>query len=387
MQVILNDNQTIPSALTVSAWESGISMKPPMSLNPDECNRSVYTLDEKVELDTQRTCVVRGTSPPFHSLPPCSFPLSRVHLCDVLCTCNCCAEPIMVRVSMVNQLQIEVSVSRLQLRCVLDSNTTSPSTTAPPPPSDAASSFSASNDLLLDTQSLVLPPNSITPVTLRVTAQREGVLRIDGVSWAVSDVIHGLHRFALPDKQWIQKKGRRRMQKTTPNTALIVPITPPLPLLRFEWVQFPERMYHGIVIRLFSADAFIDICAHLFFSFHSAKCMTECTGECVLSALRLVNFGQIALDSLAVKLSHPAFISIPKLASSASSPSVSASGEGKQPLPSASEVMSEAARSVGVGGKCYDYDWMSGVVDLGLQVSARRSAVCCVVLCCLCIAA
>jgi hypothetical protein len=267
-------------------------------------------------------------------------------VCVCVCLCLCCAcaraEPIIVRVAVVNRLLVDVTVHKVQLRCVHtpppppagadDSKSGTPPTAAPAAPV-ASGSGSSEIDLDCDVQSIALPANSARWVECRVVCRREGTLRIEGVSWELFDVVQGFHRFALPDRHLSQKKGRRRLLRSLPNTSLVVPITAPLPLLSFEFLQFPSALLHG---------------------------------EVVYAGLRLVNFGQIALDELAVKISHPAFFAMPKAAHREQS--------------SAAAGLAAAAAATGIdskagGGAVYEYDWKTGAIDLGLQLEPGESVV------------
>ena len=282
-----NDVGTVASCYTISAWSQALRVNPLMTLDKDQCNRPLFTPSWSSYQEGHRGCVVR--------------------------------ESIHITFSVSNPLLIPLECSHMRLKCRWKSRPAEAG--AEEVESDVGSVEGGASVpgavFTYSTFSLPLQPLQTAVVELRVTPLQEGVLYVDGLLWDVMGALKGFHPFAMPMRQvtFPVVGGRRRKPELQPDPSLVIPITPPMPLLIAHIPSFPTHLYQG---------------------------------EVVATQLRLSNSGACALHKLCLRLSHPAFIAIAPQTNAAS---------GDNSLLAASSAPA-----------CYEHTWSEGYINLNLTL-------------------
>lgn len=316
-----NDATTVPSCYTVAAWNHALRVNPLMALDRAQCNKPLWTPSWPTYKENDRGCVVD--------------------------------EAIHVSFRVSNPLLIPIECSHMRLRCRWKS--------APQPNADgAAEEERESSDgveegssppegacFSYSTLSLALGPLQTAAVELRVTPLVQGKLIVEGLLWDVMGALRGFHPFALPLRQvtFPVVGGRRRKPELQPDPSLVIPITPPMPLLSVEILGpgagadaagppgFPAHLHHG-----------------------------EIVSRCIV----LHNRGACGLHKVCLRLSHPGFVVVARPDAGAGV----AAGAG-------AAALSLGASGGGSGGlgPCYEHTWNEGYINLDLSLQPGERVV------------
>ncbi|KAF5747759.1 Tetratricopeptide repeat (TPR)-like superfamily protein isoform 1 [Tripterygium wilfordii] len=167
-------------------------------------------------------------------------------------------EPIKVGVEFRNPLQISISISSVSLMCELSarSDETNPGLNSSGPELQNDEGCMSSGDLRLESSSFTLSEADITLggaetvlVELTVTPTVEGILKIVGVRWKLSDSVVGLCSFESNTVNKKVTRGRRK-SKQHPSNNLKFVVVKSLPRIEGSIHPLPEKAYVGDIRQL-----------------------------------------------------------------------------------------------------------------------------------------
>jgi len=286
------DAHTVPSCYTIAAWNSVLRLNPLMTLDAAACNKPLFSSQWKDYKESDRGCVVREQVHVMFKLSnPLLIPLEVANM-RLVCKWK---GPTQNKTDGQEQEEEEQESRR---GCEMGST---------PSPMDAFTYSSLS---------FTIDPLQGGQIELLVSPLCEGILHVEGVTWDVADVLHGHHPFALPMRQvtFPVIGGRRRKPELHPDPSLVIPVTPPAPLLLTEIDDFPSHMH---------------------------------AGEVVSRTMKLSNAGQLPMHRMCVRLSHPGFIAL------------GTTLEGSHGTPS--------------NEPCYEHTWSEGYISLPLTLAPGQS--------------
>ncbi|KAG6537578.1 hypothetical protein ZIOFF_002672 [Zingiber officinale] len=151
-------------------------------------------------------------------------------------------EAVVVELEFQNPLQVAVPISEISLICSSSLNT-------PPPdgdferPCNSDSSFMLSKlDVILETGETKRVEHLKLGIQLEVCPKMEGLLKITGVRWTLSDTVIGYRHFEF-DMKGKQKKGRRDLSSLSTNLEFLV--IKGLPKLEACIQHLPKKIFTG----------------------------------------------------------------------------------------------------------------------------------------------
>ncbi|KAK9072718.1 hypothetical protein SSX86_009153 [Deinandra increscens subsp. villosa] len=192
-------------------------------------------------------------------------------------------EALKVEISFRNPLQLSIPISNVTLMCEYSANEALPDANSSSEiqgdeDGKIATGSESSSDTSLFTSSevdITLAGGETTVAQLSVIPRKEGLLRVTGVSWKLSDSMIGFYTFdADLIKKKISKQKRKAKQDANKLEFLVIKSLP-----RLEGVihNLPETVYAGNLHRL---------------------------------SLELRNSSEISVKNLKMKISHPRFLNI-----------------------------------------------------------------------------
>ncbi|THU74886.1 hypothetical protein C4D60_Mb04t38130 [Musa balbisiana] len=162
-------------------------------------------------------------------------------------------ESVVVDLEFINPLQVSISVSEISLICELlakskEPDTGSASHTAPEEDSELKDSPSCrdsnsdGSSFTLSKLDVVLGGGETKRMQLEVSPKIEGLLKISGVRWTLSDIVVGYQYFEFDSKNK-EKKGRRARRSLSHNLSFIV--IKGLPKLDACIQHLPKKVFAG----------------------------------------------------------------------------------------------------------------------------------------------
>nr|XP_009397412.1 PREDICTED: trafficking protein particle complex subunit 8 isoform X1 [Musa acuminata subsp. malaccensis]XP_009397413.1 PREDICTED: trafficking protein particle complex subunit 8 isoform X1 [Musa acuminata subsp. malaccensis] len=162
-------------------------------------------------------------------------------------------ESVVVDLEFINPLQVSISVSEISLICELMAKSKEPDTgsashTAPEEDSELKDSPSCrdsnsdGSSFTLSKLDVVLGGGETKRIQLEVSPKIEGLLKISGVRWTLSDIVVGYQYFEF-DLKNKEKKGRRARRSLSHNLSFIV--IKGLPKLDACIQHLPKKVFAG----------------------------------------------------------------------------------------------------------------------------------------------
>ncbi|RHY42390.1 hypothetical protein DYB34_002027 [Aphanomyces astaci] len=146
-------------------------------------------------------------------------------------------EAVYVEFTVKNPLAVEVVLKQLHLFGSVQGSSNSSSSCS------TSIDFPVSQDemgtavVTVDRQDIALPPHAEAVVRLSVVPHDVGVVRIQGVRWALNAHVHGEHTFDLPGMLLQDSLESRATRARAPNTTLVCDIQPAMPWLGVSFTR------------------------------------------------------------------------------------------------------------------------------------------------------
>jgi len=170
-------------------------------------------------------------------------------------------EWIYLEVDIENPMHLKLNITNLRLLCSLKL-------------ADGVTAEPGEDPFKVDAHEVELAAGGRRLARLGVCPNKEGELRIEGAGWTLNGVAHSSTKFELQGRRLNKTKAHRMGKMYSFDQSLIMPVIPPMPLLKAEIEGMPETMMLG--------------------QRHRAE-------------LVLTNVGRTPLSSLRLRLSQPAF--------------------------------------------------------------------------------
>ncbi|XP_042384925.1 trafficking protein particle complex subunit 8-like [Zingiber officinale] len=156
-------------------------------------------------------------------------------------------EAVVVELEFQNPLQVAVPISEISLICELTAKsegteTGSSSLNTPPPDGDFESPYNSDSSFMLSKLDVILETGETKRIQLEVCPKMEGLLKITGVRWTLSDTVIGYRHFEF-DMKGKQKKGRRDLSSLSTNLEFLV--IKGLPKLEACIQHLPKKIFTG----------------------------------------------------------------------------------------------------------------------------------------------
>jgi tetratricopeptide (TPR) repeat protein len=177
-------------------------------------------------------------------------------------------EWVFVEVDVENPMHVQLNLTDLKLRCKLerkagsslvgvsDSSSAEGQLAGAPDPlsdvSDAAATPDTEEpepDLETDVQDVTLPAGRRSLVRLGVRSRHEGDLEIEGVTWTLNGVAHGVHALELRGRRLNKTRAQRMAKMYAFDQSLKMRVVHPMPLLQARIDGLPQTMLLGEVIK------------------------------------------------------------------------------------------------------------------------------------------
>lgn len=155
-------------------------------------------------------------------------------------------EAVVVELEFQNPLQVAVPVSEISLICELTAKSegteTDSSALNTPPDGDFERPCNNDSSFMLSKLDVILETGEKKRIQLEVCPKREGLLKITGVRWTLSDTVIGYRYFEF-DMKGKQKKGRRPLSSLGTNLEFLV--IKGLPKLEACIQHLPKKIFTG----------------------------------------------------------------------------------------------------------------------------------------------
>ncbi|GAB5587594.1 hypothetical protein Unana1_02494 [Umbelopsis nana] len=194
-------------------------------------------------------------------------------------------EPATVHIRLFNPLQISITLTDLILGCKFTD------TELPPDLDDTSDSedmiygyhdqgtdmYTLESFDLEKQDEIVLEPQEVRPITLKIVPRKEGSMRITGIHYTFNKLVHSFHKFVKKGSRLNDTKEQRLGIFYAPDKSLDIHVTSPMPLLDVAFHNCPDVLLSGEVCQIM---------------------------------LEVSNKGNVGLTDLRVMTSHPCFFAI-----------------------------------------------------------------------------